>query len=60
MMFPRLIALAERAWHKDVFENTTIQPDREYEKFANKVGYREMPRLDNAGVKYRIPPPGVA
>lgn len=55
-----MIALAERAWHKDAFENTTMQPGREWEKFSNKLGYRELPRLDKAGVKYRISPPGVA
>lgn len=60
MMFPRMIALAERAWHRDAFENTTVQPTREWEKFSNKLGYRELPRLDKAGTKYRISPPGVA
>ncbi|KAL4227733.1 hypothetical protein ACF0H5_013169 [Mactra antiquata] len=60
MLFPRMLALAERAWHKEPWENTTVTPERDYEMFANKVGYRELPKLDRDQVKYRIPMPGVS
>ena len=71
MVYPRLLALAERAWHKAPFETSglTIQQrkrleDREWEKFANTLGHKELKRLDEAfddikdGVFYRVPPPG--
>lgn len=65
MVFPRLLALAERAWHKADFEDESIsvkeREDRfsyEWESFANTLGYKELQRLDNAEIKYRVPPPG--
>ena len=61
MFFPRILALAERAWNKAEWENsTTLDPIGDWERFANKVGYNEYPRLDRNGVKYRVPPSGVA
>jgi len=60
MLFPRMLALAERAWHKEQWENTTVEPNRDWERFSNQLGYRELPRLDKAGVKYRVPLPGAA
>jgi N-acetyl-beta-hexosaminidase len=65
MLFPRLVALAERAWHKAGFEDESISLleredrfSREWEDFANTLGYKELQRLDNLGIKYRVPPPG--
>ncbi|XP_071084142.1 beta-hexosaminidase-like [Haliotis cracherodii] len=64
MMFPRLLALAERAWHEAAWEeeedNRTRQAmeDRDWERFANTLGYSELKRLENIGIKYRVPPPG--
>ena len=71
MVYPRLLALAERAWHKAPFETSglTIQQrkrleDREWEMYANTLGHKELKRLDEAfgdikdGVFYRVPPPG--
>lgn len=60
MLFPRLLALAERAWHRGEWENTTVEPARDWERFTNKLGYRELPRLDSQGVNYRVPVPGAA
>lgn len=60
MLFPRLLALAERAWHRGIWENTTAEPRRDWERFANKVGYRELPKLDKNRINYRIPLPGAA
>ncbi|MEY0302562.1 beta-N-acetylhexosaminidase [Providencia manganoxydans] len=74
MLFPRILPLAERAWHKAEWEND-YQAGREYvggktqhvsqqnlandwDRFATIVGVKELPRLDRAGVAYRIPVPG--
>ncbi|XP_045212514.2 uncharacterized protein LOC123563659 [Mercenaria mercenaria] len=65
MIYPRLIALAERAWHKAVFEDDSFSEEerenklsQEWEAFANTLGYKELKRLDDIGVQYRVPPPG--
>lgn len=73
MLFPRLLALAERAWHAadwelpavagETFDNASGQVDTnginaDYAAFAATVGARELAKLDAAGVDYRIPPPG--
>lgn len=67
MALPRIISLAERAWGPEQ-EWMEIE-DREerlearsvaWNEFANRLGQRELPRLDgmNGGYGYRIPPPG--
>lgn len=65
MIFPRLLALAERAWHKADFENTSLTEaqhqelfDADWESFARTLGEKEFRRLENIDVEYRIPPPG--
>ncbi|BFZ08610.1 hypothetical protein BsWGS_11648 [Bradybaena similaris] len=64
MIFPRLLALAERAWHAAEWENEPEKTKREagmnedWVKFANTLGHRELQRLDAHGYLYRIPPPG--
>ena len=64
MLFPRLLALAERAWHKASWESipNTDERDREraddWIKFANTMTHRELGRLDKMGVAYRVTPPG--
>lgn len=63
MLFPRLLAFAERAWHKAPWEEIKNYATREQEKtvdwakFANTLGYRELIRLDKVAVPYRVPPP---
>jgi hexosaminidase len=74
MAFPRLLALAERAWHRADWE-LDYQPDRTFEanvtahvdaaalaldwnRFANVLGQKELAKLDAAGVAYRVPVPG--
>ncbi|OWF49612.1 uncharacterized protein LOC110451484 [Mizuhopecten yessoensis] len=63
-MFPRVIAMAERAWHQAVWESEgdvaarRTQTDADWLRFANTIGYKEYPYLDSLGIKYRIPPPG--
>jgi hexosaminidase len=67
MVLPRLISLAERSWspQQDWMEITDRRERLEelagvWNEFANRLGRRELPRLDvlNGGYGYRIPPPG--
>jgi hexosaminidase len=68
MVFPRLLALAERAWHRADWEpadgtawDATIDKTRlaaDWERFANLLGYKELPKLGKAGVQYRVEVPG--
>ncbi len=65
---PKMLGLAERAWAPQprwVTLTDTISENaarmQAWNEFANRVGQRELPRLDylNNGYHYRIPPPGV-
>jgi hexosaminidase len=49
MAYPRACALAEVAW--------TPQSDRSWPDFYHRLCQRHLPRLDAAGIAYRIPPP---
>ncbi|WP_432259997.1 family 20 glycosylhydrolase [Cupriavidus sp. TMH.W2] len=76
MVYPRLLALAERAWHRAGWElpyregerfrlGDTGKVDRhaldlDWQGFAGVVEQRELPKLARAGVGYRAPPPGGA
>lgn len=66
MLFPKLFALAERAWAPDpewAREADAAKADVAYRqawsRFVNVLGKRELPRLDQEGVRYRIPKPGL-
>ena len=64
MIFPRMLALAERAWHKASWENTAdvikrnTEKDNDWEEFANALGSKELARLDELGIMYALRPPG--
>ena len=64
MLFPRLLGLAERAWHKGVWEDMEednkrkIAMNDDWQRFARIVGSKELKRLDDLGVMYRISPAG--
>jgi hexosaminidase len=66
MYFPRVLALAERAWAAQPgWESacdglSTAAYTQEWNDFANRVGQRELPRLAylDGGYNYRIPLPG--
>lgn len=67
MAVPRLLGLAERAWAEQpdwaTIENEDKRKERmleDWNEFANRLGQRELPRLDNfhGGFLYRLPPPG--
>lgn len=63
MIFPRLLAVAERAWHKGLWEDLANEGERkravsnDWMKFANTLGYRELGRLDRMGLAYHVPSP---
>ena len=70
MIFPRILALAERAWHNAEWEGAdsedtaateaSTEAERvDWEKFANTLGYKELSRLDEIGICYCVPLPGV-
>ena len=66
MLFPRLIALAQRAWSRETEWEWKMGSERrtllqeEWNQFATALGRRELRRLDamHGGILYRIPPPG--
>lgn len=73
MIFPRLLALAERAWHTADWEidyapgvaysSTSNRTDRQaladdWTRFANALGQKELFKLDAAGIQYRVAPAG--
>ncbi|WP_034943535.1 beta-N-acetylhexosaminidase [Erwinia oleae] len=74
MIFPRILSVAERAWHRAAWEQD-YQAGREYiggetehvdrqalhqdwQRFANLLGQRELAKLDKRGIHYRLPVPG--
>ena len=68
MLMPRMLGLAERAWAAD--PDWAQAPDRAtagslharaWSVFVNQLGKQVLPRLDAepAGIRYRIPPPGL-
>merc|ERR550519_747217 len=65
MVFPRLLALAERAWHKGSWEDDgdiSFNKDlfeADWNAFALTLGNKELRRLDNLNISYRLPLPGV-
>jgi len=65
MLYPRLLAVAERAWHKASWESITDQNafneahHKDWTQFTAALGHRELRRLDQLGVHYRLPRPGL-
>ncbi|GGY17539.1 family 20 glycosylhydrolase [Paludibacterium paludis] len=75
MSYPRMLALAERAWHRPSWEldyqkgrrfklGETNWVDRaalnrDWQDFAAVAGWRELPKLEKAGVRPRLSQPGV-
>lgn len=60
LALPRLIGLAERAWSVDPAWRDPHDLARDWNEFANRLGQRELPRLDRLPQPwgYRLPPPG--
>ena len=64
MLFPRVLALAERAWHRPSWEmmtgsNKQKAREKDWSRFATLLGKKELKRLDKLDIHYRLPPPGV-
>jgi hexosaminidase len=66
-VFPKLIGLAERAWAArpawagiSELAQHDAAVETAWNEFANRLGQRELPRLDflSGGIGYRLPPPG--
>lgn len=74
MIFPRLLSVAERSWHRASWELdyqqgrnfkggethhvSQKQLRHDWQRFANLLGQRELGKMDTAGIHYRLPVPG--
>lgn len=64
MIFPRLLCVAERSWHKADWESELDKEKladgqfKDWSSFAQKLGDKELARMDHRGVAYHLPPPG--
>ncbi|WP_331345549.1 family 20 glycosylhydrolase [Cellvibrio sp. UBA7661] len=61
MIFPRVIALAERAWFKANWEGDVADVQArtaQWKAFATTLVKKELPKLEQAGVNFYLPPPG--
>ena len=61
LIFPRLLSLAERAWHKASWEGEQLdseQRDKDYSRFAAALALKEIPKLQNDGIQPNLPVPG--
>jgi hexosaminidase len=65
--FPKMLGMAERAWAPQPawakeadLKKFDAAVDVAWNEFANRLGQRELPRLDAlfGGIGYRLPPPG--
>lgn len=61
MVYPRLLPIAERAWHQASWEGEVVDQkrrDADYQAFAQTMTLKELPKLAQAGVSFYLPPPG--
>lgn len=60
MVYPRLIALAQKAWHKAAWEsnNDSEQQAKSWAQFASVLVHKEFGRLTQDDVEYYLPVPG--
>lgn len=60
MIYPRLLALAERAWYKAEWESNNNYSARldDWQGFANRLAQVELTRLATSGSAFYLPPPG--
>lgn len=74
MIFPRALSVAERAWHRADWEQDYQQGkeykggetkfvdiqslNKDWMRFANILGQRELAKIDKTGIGYRLPVPG--
>lgn len=63
MVYPRLLPIAERAWHQADWESFSVADrtkarDQAWQVFATTMTAKELPKLSQAGVHYYLPPVG--
>lgn len=61
MIYPRVIVLAERAWFKAGWESDNPDVSKratDWREFAATLVAKELPKLEQSGVKFYLPPPG--
>ncbi|WP_331344823.1 family 20 glycosylhydrolase [Cellvibrio sp. UBA7661] len=61
MIYPRLIPLAERAWHKASWEGDKLDASErlaDWAAFAVQLSTKELPKLASLGGSFYLPPPG--
>ncbi len=61
MIYPRLIPLAERAWHKAAWEGDKPKAAErlaDWAAFAVQLSNKELPKLAALGGDFYLPPPG--
>jgi hexosaminidase len=61
MIFPRILSVAERAWHKAPWEGEQVDrksQEKDWAQFSAAVGLKELTKLANAGVTLNLPVPG--
>lgn len=61
-IYPRLLMMAERAWHKAEWEGVTVNKplrDAQWSEMSQLLALRELPKLQKQGVSVYLPPPGV-
>ena len=58
MVFPRLVPIAERAWHQAAWEGDKADSkarDQAWQLFARVMAEKELPKMSLAGVQYYLP-----
>ncbi|MGO2010382.1 MAG: family 20 glycosylhydrolase [Pseudoalteromonas sp.] len=61
MMFPRILSVAERAWHKADWESGSVdtqQQAKDWAGFSAAVGLKELDKLAEGGINLHLPVPG--
>ncbi|RZQ53062.1 beta-N-acetylhexosaminidase [Pseudoalteromonas phenolica] len=61
MVFPRILAVAERAWHKASWEGSKIEPKafaKDWHTYAAALSVKELAKLERDGVNVNLPVPG--
>lgn len=61
MMFPRILSVAERAWHKADWERGSVdtqQQAKDWAGFSAAIGLKELGKLAKGGINLHLPVPG--
>lgn len=66
MVFPRLLSVAERAWHTAPWEANDLSKkvadesarNADYNQFANLVAQKVFPKMEADGIAFNLPVPG--